>query len=87
MATIPHTLGFPSPFPDPVDVQRSKLSTILLENEFFPRTEWQAPVVKIGRSFGLAPLQNERITLQSPVGPRGPVLRGLPLIPHDLPAG
>ena len=86
-APLPRTLGFPNGLPDPVNVQRSKLSTLLMQNEFFQRSERQEPIVKIGRSFHLGPLQAEKVALINPIGPKGPILRGFPLIPHDLQAG
>ena len=84
---IPRTIGFPNGYPDPDDVQRSKLSTLLMQNASYQRADRQEPIVKIGRSFHLGPMQSEKVALISPIGPRGPVLRGFPLIPHDLPAG
>ena len=88
MATpLPRTIGFPSPYPDPIDVKRSKLSSVLAQDEYFQRAVRQEPVVKIGRSFHLGPLQYEKVALRSPVGRRYPVLHSSPVIPHDLPAG
>ena len=88
MATpLPRMIGFPNGLPDPITVERSKLSTLLMQDEMFQRAERQEPIVKIGRSFHLGPLQTEKVALINPIGPRGPILRGIPLIPHDLPAG
>ena len=84
---LPRTIGFPSPFPDPIDVKRSKLSAVLAQDEYFQRAIRQEPIVKIGRSFHRGPLNYEKVALRSPVGPRYPVLHSSPVIPHDLPAG
>lgn len=88
MATpLPRTIGFPSPYPDPIDLQRSKQSILLAQDEYFQRTVRQEPLVKIGRSYHLGPLQYERVALKNPIGPRYPALHSSPVIPHDLAAG
>ncbi len=81
---LPRTIGFASPYPDPIDLDRSKQSTILAQAEYFQRAIRQEPIVKIGRHFNLGPLQYERTALRNPVGPRGPILHGAPVIQHDL---
>ena len=88
MATpLPRTIGFPSPYPDPIDVKRSKLSTTLAQDEYFQRAVRQEPIVKIGIGYHRGPLQYERVALKSPIGPRYPVLHSSPVIPHNLESG